>query len=114
MALRSSSHRPTEPNPGYAAVAVYLAGKDHPTLLNVDGRVVIFDTPEMARWAMPQLGGGRPASWSDDREWIYFNPISTVGVNRACVVTDYDVYNLPPNHPVLSEARGRDWKRHID
>lgn len=100
-------------SPGYAVIGIYPPGQDTPSLLAKNGQVLIFDTPAMARQFAPLLGEGRLEFWSDDREEVFFSPVLPNGVNRAVILTGYDVYNLPPGLPVRSEARGRDWKHHI-
>lgn len=98
--------------PPYAAIAVYHFGEDTPKLLSVKNRVVIFDTAEIARNWIPKLGKGRPTHWLDaDVVWWHIEPGEEI--NRAFICTDYDVYNVPPNHPVPSETRQMDWKHHI-
>lgn len=98
--------------PGYAVIGIYRPGQSQPSLMSHHGRVIVFDTPEMARNYLPQLGGGRPTRWKD-RDTAYWLPLQPKGVNRAVVLTDYDVYNLPPGAPIRSETRGRDWQRHV-
>ena len=99
--------------PGYAAVGIYLPGSDRPTLMSANGRVIVFDTPEVARHFLPLLGGGRPGCWDTEEETICFAPIDRDGVNRACILTGYDPYNLPPGLPVRSETRQKEWRRHV-
>lgn len=107
----------------YCAIGVWIFGRDNPALLRaegepgVPGKVVIFDTLAMAQEFLPQLGMGRLATWSADRETVAFTPLSTEPgtFNRACVITKYDPYHLPSGMPpdLLSETLGKEWKRHI-
>lgn len=99
--------------PAYAAIGIYLAGKDRPTLMTANGKVILFDTPGVAKDFLPIVGGGRLPSLSADGEEVCFLPIDPDGVNRACVLTGYDPYNLPPGLPIRSETRGLDWRSHI-
>jgi hypothetical protein len=99
--------------PGYAVIAIYPPGALHPSLLSKNNKVIVFDTPAMAREFLPILGEGRICYFSGDGESVTFAPVDPKGVNRASVLTHYDVYNLPPGTPVRSETKGREWKRHI-
>jgi hypothetical protein len=100
-------------NPGYAAVGIYLAGEDRPTLMSANGRVIVFDTPVVARNFLPVLGAGRHDVWDLASERVWFTPIDPRGVNRAVILTDYDPYNLPPGLPIRSEVRHREWRNHV-
>lgn len=104
--------------PAYAALALFHVGRDTPQLMSdAKGRVVVFDTEDHARHFAPLLRDGCAALWNSAEDYLWWvMPDGTLpagGLRGAAVVTDYDVYNLPPNHPVLSEARQRDWKRHV-
>ena len=99
--------------PGYAALGIYKAGQNKPSLLSVNGRVVVFDTPEMAKNVVPVLGEDRPCTFSADGESAYFLPLDPNGVNRVVVLTDYDPYNLPSGLPMRSETRLTEWKGHV-
>lgn len=100
-------------NPGYAAIGIYAPGADRPALMSANGRVILFDTPAVARSFLPALGGGRRDLWAADGETVCFAPLDPRGVNRACVLTGYDPYNLPPGLPVRSEVRSREWRGHV-
>lgn len=80
--------------------------------MSVEGMVVVFDHAQQAADYMPLLGGGRVTRWQD-AETAYWLPLDVNGVNRACILRDYDPYNLPPGLPVQSEAHGREWRQHI-
>lgn len=98
--------------PAHAVIGIYLAGQTRPTLMSAHGRVVVFDHAMQARQYLPLLGRGRPTRWASPDE-AYWLPLAPEGVNRACVITEYDPYNLPPGLPVRSETRGREWRDHI-
>lgn len=101
------------PAPPYAAIGIYKPGENHPSLMCFENKVVVFDHAEMAKQALPLLGNGRICCWDTDGETVFFTPIEPDGINRACVLTNYDVYNLPPGLPVLSETKLMAWKHHI-
>ncbi len=100
-------------NPGYAVIGIYPPGKDKPQLMSANGRVLIYDTPEIAKQVLPMLGNGRRALLSADGERVSFIPIDPKSVNRAVVLTGYDPYNLPAGMGFRSEARLQEWRRHI-
>ena len=87
-------------NPGYAVIGIYHAAEDRPSLMSSDGRVIVFDTPQMAVEFLPLLGGGRITQWSADGETACWSPVEPQGVNRASVLTNYDPYDMPPGAPV--------------
>lgn len=101
----------------YCAVGVYWADRpDAPELLAVEGRMVVFDTLEIARQTLPRLGGGRPEIWDAAKETVSFLPIAPTGFNRLAIITGYDPYDVPTglrSKGILSEAHGRDWRRHV-
>ena len=100
--------------PPYAAIAVYHAADSNASLLcDSEQKVIIFDHAEMAKDFLPILGNGRISTWTTDGEGICFTPIDPEGINRAVVLTPYDIYNLPPGCPVLSETRSIAWKNHV-
>lgn len=100
-------------NPGYAVIGVYAPGSQKPTLMSANQRVIVFDTPQIAKQIMPLLGNGRICHLSKDNETATFSPLDPQGVNRAVVLTGYDPYDLPPGAPVRSETRLQEWKRHV-
>lgn len=105
----------------YCAVAVRVAGRDSWSMwTNAEGKVVVFDNIIVARDHLPRFrnaAGGHLTLWSEDGETLYFlkpdRSIPTEGIVSATILTEYDVYNLPPNSPVASETRLKAWKRHI-
>ena len=100
-------------NPGYAVIGIYLTGENRPSLMSAKGRVIVFDTPQMAIEFMPLLGGGRITRWSEDGETAFWSPLDLRGVNRAAVLTGYDPYHLPPGAPTPSESLIRGWRHHV-
>lgn len=105
-------------NRGYAVVGVYWAhSPDSCRILSVDGKIVIFDTPEMASDFLERLSGGRNTFYNSDREIAVYSPINPNGYNRASVLTGYDPYDVPYNVKnavgVNSEAKNLDWRWHI-
>jgi hypothetical protein len=98
--------------PPHAVIGIYGPGQTRPALMSSNGRVVVFDHAAQARQYLPLLGAGRPTRWSS-RDEVYWLPLDPEGINRACVITEYDPYNLPPGLPVRSETRGREWRHHI-
>lgn len=87
--------------PTYAAIAVFSPRTQRWELMSDRGRVIVFDTAEVAWNWLPLLGGGRPYV-SDVRTLsLCFLEISSVAPNRARVVTPY---RPDENHP---------WRRHV-
>ena len=80
--------------------------------MSVGGKIVVFDHAVQARQYVPLLGGGRVTRWQD-ADTAYWLPLELNGVNRVCIVTDYDPYSLPPGLPVASETHGREWRGHV-
>ena len=101
----------------YAAVGVYWADRpETPEFLAVDGRMVVFDTAEIARQTLPRLGAGRAESWDAARETVSFAPPLVTGFNRLAIFTGYDPYDVPNgfrSKGIRSEARGLDWRWHV-
>ena len=89
--------------PAYAAIGIYQPGQTKPSLMSVQGKIVVFDHAAQARDYLPLLGGGRVTRWSG-AETAYWLPLDPNGVNRACILTGYDPYSLPPGMPVSSES----------
>ena len=102
---------PYNNNPGYAAIGIYEYGKSHPTRMSSNNRVIVFDTPRQAFQFMPQLGEGRITRWKLNNEEAYWLPMEPGKVNRACILTGYDVYNLPPG--MRSETKMMAWRYHV-
>ena len=90
--------------PAYAAIGIYQSGQTKPSLMSVQGKIVVFDHAAQARDYVPLLGGGRVTRWSGG-ETAYWLPMEPTGVNRACILTEYDPYCLPPGMPVSSETQ---------
>ena len=87
--------------PEYAAIGVV-----HPTTgqwerMSAGGRVIVFDTAELAFSWLPLLGGGREYRVDRVRREICFLEIRTDQPNRANVISPYDPGEQYP------------WKRHI-
>lgn len=99
----------------YVACAWYPWGSTKASLLAVGGKIVLFDTKQIAREFLPILGQGRVGSWSADGETLSFTPLDPRGMNQCILVTDYDPYNLPAQMPggILSETRLKEWRSHI-
>jgi hypothetical protein len=101
----------------YAAVGIYWADRpDTPEFLAAEGKVVLFDTAEIARQTLPRLGAGRAESWDAARETVTFSPPVSNGFNRLAVFTGYDPYDVPAgfrSKGIYSEALGRDWRSHV-
>ena len=98
--------------PAYAAIGIYRPGQAKPSLMSVQGKIVVFDHAGQARDHLPLLGGGRVTRW-EGVETAYWLPLDLNGVNRACILTGYDPYNLPPGMPIQSETRSREWRGHV-
>lgn len=100
---------------GYVAVGWQPWGKSATSLLAVGGKIVLFDTKEIARNFLPYLGQGRFESWTPDGETLTFTPMVENGINKCTLVTDYDPYNLPAQMPggIRSETRLKEWRSHI-
>src|SRR5438128_5587066 len=95
--------------PVYTVIGVWFRGEEHPTLLSSNDRIIVFDTPQMARDFTHRLGGGRRTMWAseDDAFWPVLTP---TGVNRAVILWNYDPYDAPHGR---SESRLHEWKHHI-
>lgn len=98
-------------NPGYAVIAVYKPGNSDPSILSASGKILIFDTPTVAKQFIGQLGNGRIAHYSVDEETVTWSPILRNEPNKAVVLTGYDPYDTPPG-AIRSEVRLMPWKRH--
>jgi hypothetical protein len=104
----------------YTALAVHWADRpDHPEFLAVEGRLLLFDTLEIARQTVPRFGSGRQEVWDAAREVIQFLPAAlphSGAFNRISLYPGYDPYDVPNGFRakgVYSEGRGRDWRSHI-
>ncbi|WP_395089299.1 hypothetical protein [Armatimonas sp.] len=113
--LRARAENEAGPPQGYVAVAWYPWGKTSASLLAVSGKIVLFDTKQIAREFLPILGQGRASSWSADGETLVFTPVDPKGINRCALVTQYDPYDLPAQMPnaIRSETRLMPWRSHI-
>lgn len=85
----------------YAAVEVLSPRSGNWELMSVGGRVIVFDTAEIAWNWLPLLGGGRLHSSDAHTRSITFLEISPRAPNRARVVSPYDPGEKTP------------WRRHI-
>ena len=88
-------------NPDYAAVAVFSPVTRKWELMSDGGRIIVFDTTEVAWNWLPLLGGGRPYSADARSLSLCFMELSTTAPNRARVVTPYVPGETQP------------WERHI-
>jgi hypothetical protein len=104
-------------NSRYAAVGVHWADRPQsPEFLAVEGRLVLFDTAEIARQTLPRLGAGRSESWDASQETVHFTPAVAGGFNALSIFTGYDPYDVPNGFRakgIYSEAKGLDWRRHV-
>ena len=98
--------------PGFAAIGIYLPGRTRPSLMSVAGRVVVFDHAAQAADYLPLLGGGRVTHWADG-ETVCWSPLDLQGVNRACILREYNPYSLPPGLAIPSETRGKEGRHHV-
>lgn len=127
---RRSPKETRKPDPGtYVVIGLYPSGAAHSAgpvdpaeaassgarLMAVDGKIVLFDTVEIAQQWIPQLGMGRQTHFSRDGETAYWTPMDPNGINRAVLLTGYNPHSLPPNMPggILSETLGREWRHHV-
>lgn len=101
----------------YCIVGLFYADSgDQPDFLSFDGKLVTFDTLEIAQDFLPLLGGGRLYMQDVASETFSFSPISRRSFNRAVIYTGYDPYDAPNGFRakgVYSEAHGRDWQHHV-
>ncbi len=91
--------------PDYAAVSVFSPRTRRWELMSDRGRVIVFDTAEVAWNWLPLLGGGRTYA-SDARSLsLCFLELSGVAPNRARVVTHYMPEERAPwrGHIIWSE-----------
>src|ERR1051325_6114863 len=85
----------------YAAVAVFSPRPRWWGRMSDGGRVIVFDTAEMAWNWLPLLGSGRPYSADARSLSLWFMEISSTAPNRARVVAPYFPDERQP------------WKRHV-
>lgn len=97
----------------YAVLAVKYGANTSFSLLANKGRVVVFDTPAIAKEFVRRLGQGRRTYWKRDEETAFWRPYLLDAFNEASVIVDYDPYELPPNSPVPQESMLRSWQHHI-
>ena len=97
----------------FCAVGIYVPGTDRMTLMASSGKIILFDTPALAGDFLPLLGEGRVTRWLPGGETAYWLPTLKGKISRAAVVTNYDPYHLPGGMAIPSEAKGKEWKRHI-
>ena len=101
----------------YCALGIYWADTpETPEILAVEGKVVLFDTVEIARQTVPRLGCGRQEIWDVSRETLRFEPETKSGYNRIALITEYDPYDVPNGmraKGIRSEARSLDWRWHV-
>lgn len=100
-----------KPN-GFTVLGIYDAyGICH--LASVQGKVIIFDTPEQARSYVGEFAKDRLLCWQDrEHEQAYFLPLVEKGINRIDLITDWDVYHTPAG-TVPSETPYKGFKHHI-
>jgi hypothetical protein len=87
--------------PDYAAVAVVHPVSGAWELMSSGGRVIVFDTAQMAWEWLPLLGQGRVALLHERERSVTFSEVSRFLPNRARVVCPYTPGEPPP------------WKRHL-
>jgi hypothetical protein len=85
----------------YAAVRVVNPRNGRWELMSSGGRVIVFDTAELAWNWLPLLGGGRPYTADARSLCLCFLEISSAAPNRAAVVSNYTPGETAP------------WQRHI-
>ena len=87
--------------PGYAAVMVFSPRSESWELMSCGGRVIVFDTAEVAWNWLPLLGSGRPYRADSRSLSLWFLEVSSTAPNRARVVTPYEPGERQP------------WRRHV-
>src|SRR2546421_5202166 len=85
----------------YAAVAVFSPRSGRWELMSDGGRVIVFDTAEVAWNWLPLLGSGRPYSADARSLSLCFLELSSTAPNCARVVMPYDPGEKAP------------WRRHV-
>src|ERR1051326_4352417 len=91
--------------PEYAAVSVFSPVTQRWELMSDGGRVIVFDTAEVAWNWLPLLGGGGPYSADLRALTLCFAEISRMAPNRARVVSPYRPDEKQPwkHHVIWSE-----------
>ena len=100
----------------YCVLGIHYYRSDHPEFLQVDGKVVIFDTIDQARGYVERMSAGRFCAWDGEQEHAFFTPKVTTGYNEITIWTGYDPYDVNTGFAskgVKSEAKHLDWKRHV-
>lgn len=98
----------------YAVLAIKRGNTNaYSLLVSSHKKVVVFDTPAMAKEFAPRLGDGRITMWDAEGETCSWFPQNVNGINSVSILTNYDPYNLPPAAPVPSETPLKSWKYHI-
>ena len=94
--------------PEYAAIAVHSPLSGRWELMSDGGRVIVFDTMEVAWNWLPLLGGGRPYRADARSRSLCFLELSRTAPNRARVVWPYDPGEKAPwrSHVIWSEWWG--------
>lgn len=87
--------------PDYAAVAVVSPVTGAWELMSSGGRVIVFDTAQVAWEWLPLLGQGRPYTADARNLRLTFQEVSATLPNRAQVISPYRPDEAPP------------WKRHL-
>lgn len=87
--------------PGYAAVAVFSPITGRWELMSDGGRVIVFDSAQVAWEWLPMLGSGRPHVADARSHSVTFLEVSAVAPNRARVICPYE-----PGEPTP-------WRRHV-
>jgi hypothetical protein len=102
-------NKPLANIPVYSVIGVWFQGEEHATLLAMDDKILVFDTPQMARDYLPRLGSGRRTLW-DGEDNVCWAELTPDGINRAVVLWDYDPYDAPYGR---SESRLHEWQHHV-
>lgn len=98
----------------YCAVACYYNGRQAPVWLHDKGKIIVFEIKAQAEDILELMADGRDTIWDAKMESCCYQPLLGIGhCNRAVIITDYDIYNLPAQHAVRSETRGKAWTGHV-
>ncbi len=87
--------------PDYAAIAVFSPFSRRWELMSDRGRVIVFDSAEVAWNWLPLLGGGRPYVADARSRTICFVELSAIAPNMAYVEAPYRTGEPLP------------WRRHV-